>query len=145
MLFVHCCCPAGETISESYDTEYSTDKIEMHTGAVQPGNKVVLVSSCLRCVLHHLGVTQMAASEMEQLYAVPLWLCLCCAMSRTAAVCGVVAACMGHTSRQHHSQAGCLNTKRHKQLHAGVEWCQAGCYSGVHGLGHTHFMGPCQP
>lgn len=37
-------CPAGETISESYITEYSTDKIEMHTGAVQPGQKVVLVS-----------------------------------------------------------------------------------------------------
>lgn len=38
--------PAGETISESYITEYSTDKIEMHTGAVQPGQKVVLVSVC---------------------------------------------------------------------------------------------------
>lgn len=38
--------PAGETISESYITEYSTDKIEMHTGAVQPGQKVVLVSIC---------------------------------------------------------------------------------------------------
>jgi adenine/guanine phosphoribosyltransferase-like PRPP-binding protein len=40
-----CLCPAGETISESYITEYSTDKIEMHTGAVQPGQKVVLVSA----------------------------------------------------------------------------------------------------
>jgi hypothetical protein len=38
-----CLCSAGETISESYITEYSTDKIEMHTGAVHPGQKVVLV------------------------------------------------------------------------------------------------------
>jgi adenine phosphoribosyltransferase len=38
-----CLCLAGETISESYITEYSTDKIEMHTGAVHPGQKVVLV------------------------------------------------------------------------------------------------------
>jgi hypothetical protein len=36
-------CLAGETISESYDTEYSTDKIEMHTGAVNAGQRVVLV------------------------------------------------------------------------------------------------------
>lgn len=47
------CCPppipAGETISEEYITEYSTDKIEMHVGAVQEGQRVLLVrrpSSC---------------------------------------------------------------------------------------------------
>lgn len=37
----------GETISESYITEYSSDKIEMHTGAVQPGQKVVLVDDLI--------------------------------------------------------------------------------------------------
>ena len=35
---------AGETISEEYITEYSTDKIEMHTGAIEQGQRVLLVS-----------------------------------------------------------------------------------------------------
>lgn len=35
---------AGEKISEEYKTEYSTDKIEMHVGAIQAGQRVVLVS-----------------------------------------------------------------------------------------------------
>lgn len=34
---------AGETISEEYSLEYGTDKIEMHLGAVGPGDKVLLV------------------------------------------------------------------------------------------------------
>lgn len=33
----------GETISEEYALEYGTDKIEMHKGAVGPGDKVLLV------------------------------------------------------------------------------------------------------
>ncbi len=37
----------GETISAEYVTEYSTDKIEMHTGAVQPGQKVLLVDDLI--------------------------------------------------------------------------------------------------
>jgi adenine/guanine phosphoribosyltransferase-like PRPP-binding protein len=38
----------GATVSEAYITEYSTDTIEMHTGAVQPGQRVLLVRcACL--------------------------------------------------------------------------------------------------
>lgn len=33
----------GETVGEEYITEYSTDKIEIHTGAVKPGQRVVLI------------------------------------------------------------------------------------------------------
>ena len=33
----------GETISEEYSLEYGTDKIEMHLGAVSPGDRVLLV------------------------------------------------------------------------------------------------------
>ncbi|GBF97026.1 adenine phosphoribosyltransferase [Raphidocelis subcapitata] len=33
----------GETVGEEYITEYSTDRIEIHTGAVKPGQRVVLV------------------------------------------------------------------------------------------------------
>lgn len=33
----------GETIHADYITEYSTDRIEMHVGAVKPGQRVVLV------------------------------------------------------------------------------------------------------
>jgi adenine phosphoribosyltransferase len=38
---------AGETISATYETEYSTDKIEMHTGAVKEGQKVLLVDDLI--------------------------------------------------------------------------------------------------
>lgn len=37
----------GERISESYITEYSTDTIEMHTGAVQAGQRVVLIDDLI--------------------------------------------------------------------------------------------------
>lgn len=37
----------GETISAEYITEYSTDKIEMHTGAVKPGQNVLLVDDLI--------------------------------------------------------------------------------------------------
>lgn len=39
--------PAGATVSEEYKTEYSTDKIEMHEGAVQPGQRVLLVDDLI--------------------------------------------------------------------------------------------------
>ena len=38
---------AGEKIFEEYKTEYSTDKIEMHVGAIQPGQRVVLVDDLI--------------------------------------------------------------------------------------------------
>ncbi|GLC50207.1 hypothetical protein PLESTB_000354200 [Pleodorina starrii] len=38
---------AGEKISEEYKTEYSTDKIEMHVGSIQPGQRVVLVDDLI--------------------------------------------------------------------------------------------------
>lgn len=37
----------GATLSEEYVTEYSTDRIEMHVGAVQPGQRVVLVDDLI--------------------------------------------------------------------------------------------------
>ncbi|KIZ00156.1 adenine phosphoribosyltransferase [Monoraphidium neglectum] len=33
----------GETVGEEYITEYSTDKIEIHTGAIKPGQRVLLI------------------------------------------------------------------------------------------------------
>ncbi|KAI8471656.1 MAG: adenine phosphoribosyltransferase 1-like protein [Monoraphidium minutum] len=33
----------GEVVSEEYVTEYSTDKIEMHTGAITAGQRVLLI------------------------------------------------------------------------------------------------------
>lgn len=35
--------PAGAKLSEEYGTEYSTDKIEIHVGAVTEGQRVLLV------------------------------------------------------------------------------------------------------
>ena len=38
---------AGETIYADYVTEYSTDRIEMHVGAIKPGNKTVLIDDLI--------------------------------------------------------------------------------------------------
>jgi adenine/guanine phosphoribosyltransferase-like PRPP-binding protein len=38
---------AGETISADYITEYSTDRIEMHLGAVKAGDNVVLIDDLI--------------------------------------------------------------------------------------------------
>jgi hypothetical protein len=54
---------AGETICESYDTEYSTDKIEMHTGAVNAGQRVVLVGSAAYVI--HGFVQQIQTSPCD--------------------------------------------------------------------------------
>ena len=37
----------GETICADYVTEYSTDRIEMHTGAITPGQRVLLVDDLI--------------------------------------------------------------------------------------------------
>ncbi|MFN0172348.1 MAG: adenine phosphoribosyltransferase [Bryobacteraceae bacterium] len=37
----------GEKLSYTYDTEYSTDTLEMHTGAVTPGSRVLIVDDLL--------------------------------------------------------------------------------------------------
>ena len=42
-----CALPAGETISEEYKLEYGTDKIEMHKGAVGPGDRVLVVDDLI--------------------------------------------------------------------------------------------------
>lgn len=36
-----------ETISESYDLEYGTDKLEIHTDAIKPGDKVLVIDDLL--------------------------------------------------------------------------------------------------
>ena len=36
-------CVTGKKISESYDLEYGSDTMEMHSDAVQPGQRVVIV------------------------------------------------------------------------------------------------------
>lgn len=38
---------AGETLHADYITEYSTDRIEMHVGAVQSGQRVVLIDDLI--------------------------------------------------------------------------------------------------
>ncbi|OIV97664.1 hypothetical protein TanjilG_12421 [Lupinus angustifolius] len=37
----------GEVISEEYSLEYGTDKIEMHVGAVQPGERALVVDDLI--------------------------------------------------------------------------------------------------
>lgn len=37
----------GEVISEEYSLEYGTDKIEMHVGAVQPGERALVIDDLI--------------------------------------------------------------------------------------------------
>lgn len=37
----------GEVISEEYALEYGTDRIEMHVGAVQPGDRILVVDDLI--------------------------------------------------------------------------------------------------
>lgn len=38
---------SGEVISEEYSLEYGTDKIEMHVGAVQPGERALVIDDLI--------------------------------------------------------------------------------------------------
>lgn len=41
------CMLAGEVISEEYSLEYGTDKIEMHVGAVQAGERALVIDDLI--------------------------------------------------------------------------------------------------
>ena len=49
----------GETISVNYDLEYGTDQIEMHTDALEKGERVVLIDDLIAT-----GGTALAAIEL---------------------------------------------------------------------------------
>lgn len=38
---------AGEVISEAYELEYGTDRLEMHVGAVQPGERALVIDDLI--------------------------------------------------------------------------------------------------
>lgn len=38
---------AGEVISEAYELEYGTDCLEMHVGAVQPGERALVIDDLI--------------------------------------------------------------------------------------------------
>lgn len=61
-------------ISEEYSLEYGTDKIEMHVGAVQPNDRVLIVDDLIAT-----GGTLCAAAKLigELLYSVHNVLCSC--------------------------------------------------------------------
>jgi hypothetical protein len=60
MTMKHYVLCSGPTISEAYVTEYSTDKIEMHIGAINEGDKVLLVSPVIRSYNVHTVVHNMS-------------------------------------------------------------------------------------
>jgi len=37
----------GEVISQTYDLEYGTDTVEIHTGMIGPGHKIILIDDLL--------------------------------------------------------------------------------------------------
>lgn len=49
----------GETISQEYELEYGTDKVEIHKDAIEPGKKVLLVDDLLAT-----GGTAAAAAKL---------------------------------------------------------------------------------
>jgi len=55
----------AQTISEEYTLEYGTDKIEIHTDAIPPGTKVILIDDLLATG----GTAQAAANLLKRLDA----------------------------------------------------------------------------
>ena len=53
----------GDTVSQSYELEYGTDELEVHTGAVQPGERVLLMDDLLATG----GTLEAAAKLIEKL------------------------------------------------------------------------------
>ncbi|KAK4478307.1 hypothetical protein RD792_017596 [Penstemon davidsonii] len=62
----------GEVISEEYTLEYGTDKIEMHVGAVQPGERAVVVDDLIAT-----GGTLNAAVRLLERVGVDVVECAC--------------------------------------------------------------------
>ncbi|CAM0949224.1 unnamed protein product [Alopecurus aequalis] len=63
---------AGEVISEEYSLEYGTDKIEMHVGAVQPGDRVLIVDDLIAT-----GGTLCAAAKLIERVGAEVVECAC--------------------------------------------------------------------
>lgn len=51
----------AETITEEYELEYGTDKLEIHTDALEKGNRVVIVDDLIA-----VGGTAQAAAKLAQ-------------------------------------------------------------------------------
>ncbi|KAM0906325.1 hypothetical protein ACQ4PT_016833 [Festuca glaucescens] len=62
----------GEVISEEYSLEYGTDKIEMHVGAVQPNDRVVIVDDLIAT-----GGTLCAAAKLIERVGAEVVECAC--------------------------------------------------------------------
>ncbi|KAI3460158.1 hypothetical protein Pfo_016821 [Paulownia fortunei] len=62
----------GEVISEEYSLEYGTDKMEMHVGAVQPGERAVVVDDLIAT-----GGTLSAAIRLLERVGVHVVECAC--------------------------------------------------------------------
>ncbi|KAL9313067.1 hypothetical protein ACSQ67_018519 [Phaseolus vulgaris] len=63
---------AGEVISEEYSLEYGTDKIEMHVGAVQPGERALVIDDLIAT-----GGTLDAAIKLLERVGVDVVECAC--------------------------------------------------------------------
>ncbi|GKV10337.1 hypothetical protein SLEP1_g21718 [Rubroshorea leprosula] len=62
----------GEVISEEYSLEYGTDKIEMHVGAVQPGERALVIDDLIAT-----GGTLCAAIKLLERVGVHVVECAC--------------------------------------------------------------------
>ncbi|KAK2445696.1 adenine phosphoribosyltransferase [Trifolium repens] len=62
----------GEVISEEYSLEYGTDKIEMHVGAVQPGERALVIDDLIAT-----GGTLCAAIKLLERVGVTVVECAC--------------------------------------------------------------------
>jgi len=62
----------GEVISEEYSLEYGTDKIEMHVGAVQPDDRVLIVDDLIAT-----GGTLCAAAKLIERVGAEVVECAC--------------------------------------------------------------------
>lgn len=47
LLVLTCLGALGKVISEEYSLEYGTDRMEMHVGAVEPGEKALVIDDLI--------------------------------------------------------------------------------------------------
>ncbi|KAI9106776.1 hypothetical protein K1719_022304 [Acacia pycnantha] len=62
----------GEVISEEYSLEYGTDKMEMHVGAVEPGERALVIDDLIAT-----GGTLCAAIKLLERVGVEVFECAC--------------------------------------------------------------------
>lgn len=64
---------SGEVISEGYVLEYGTDRLEMHVGAVKPGERALVIDDLVATGGTLCAAIKLLGIDMEALLEFPLF------------------------------------------------------------------------